>query len=1026
MPEIWLATAAIRDIPKGLNNLTRLLKCQMTDDLLESVLDQLAKTLPVVSDPDMAFNNFERFVSAARSRLALGALFDREPTAILVLLRIFSNSQYLADLLIRDTEAYDALQMSEGQPIAYSDLYDDLSQEMRSATESRQAMAILRRFKQRETLRIAFGDVIAQQRLNVVTEQISVVAQTICQCAYEFVRKQLVEKWGDAVDSKGNPIPFVIFALGKFGGIELNYSSDIDLILVFGETGKCDGPRYRSAQEFFEDLARDFTKLLNETTGHGICYRVDHRLRPDGSKGRLVNSRRSLTQYLENSGRTWERQAWIKARPVAGSLEFGRSILRELNGWIYRSHLNRFDITGVKALKRQIEKRTEAEGREHVDIKTGHGGIRDIEFVTQFLQLLYGGRLPELQTVNTLQAVEHLQQTGCLSLNEETLLAQNYIWLRRLEHRLQIMFDLQTHSLPESESELRKIAIRMGYGELFDVSPLQQFQNDLRDITDVNRRILEHLMHSAFTEADLETVPPIVDLAFKQEPTDDEKRAALSDLPFSNPLAAANNFISCATETIPFLSHQRCRHFFAAIAPKLVREISNTPDPDGTLISLRSVADNLGAKGVLWELFSVSPPSMELFVRLCASADYLTSILRTNPGMIDELVDALLVESIAPKAWLRTNLNSLLKGATDIDPIVHSFKQSQHLRVGVQELMGAVDQRTVSRALSDIADICLETVAKYCFKNTARRLGVPQVENDSGGSECRYAIVACGKLGGAELNYQSDLDLIFLYEADGHTRSIDPNKKTTNQHFFSEWAAEITKVVTTSGRFGKLYEIDSRLRPSGKSGTLATSLDALKRYFHSGSGATWERLVLCKSRIVVAESDFIPIADAAIRSCILEGGFDSNVVLQIREMRSRMAKDVPDDNLKRSEGGTVDIEFLTQLLQMKYLSEFPELRIAQTVDSLRQQTQLKLISNSDQQHLVEGYRFLRAVENAIRLTSSSPRSELGSDSAFIRKIAYAMKLQDSEDLQNRIKSNKSMIHRIYERVTLDLIEGLSN
>ncbi|MEQ1902881.1 MAG: bifunctional [glutamate--ammonia ligase]-adenylyl-L-tyrosine phosphorylase/[glutamate--ammonia-ligase] adenylyltransferase [Pirellulaceae bacterium] len=1024
-PDRWLRAAGVTDLARGRTNLEKFLRSGLTIDLCESILIQLTQQLPQVSDADMALNNFERFVAASRSPLALAALFDREKTGIPVLLRIFASSQYLADLLIRDPEAYDALRMTEGQPITQAVLVDDLSNEMRSATETRQALAILRRFKHRETLRVAFGDLIAQQRLALVTEQISFVAQAICQCAYEFCDRHLKKKWGVPRDEHGNEVPFVIFALGKFGGTELNYSSDIDLIMAFGKSGQCDGPRGRSTQEFFEEMVRDFSKLLNESTNQGIAYRVDLRLRPEGSKGRVVNSRNSLLQYYEMKGRTWERQAWIKARPVAGDFALGNEILAAMNPWIYRSHLNRFEITGVKALKRQIEKRALVDGVAKRNIKTGHGGIRDIEFVIQFLQLLNGGRLPRVQTVNTLKAIEQLQLAGCLSLHEESLLAQNYIWLRRLEHRLQIMFDLQTHELPENDNELRKIAIRMGYANMFDHSALDQFRRDLLDVTGVNRRILDHLLHSAFSEEPDEEIPAIIDLIFGSEPTDEEMAAALADWRFEDRLSAAKNLMSCAVENIPFLSQNRCRHFFAAIAPKLLKEINETPQPDATLVALRSVSENLGAKGVLWELFATSNAALQLFVRMCAAAEYLTSILRNNPGMIDELVDALLMEELPSRSWLANYLSELMAGATQLDPIIHRFKQAQHLRVGIRDLVGQESTEQINLALSNIAEVCLETVSRFCYDAMVAKAGVPMIEGPEGRSLCEFGIVACGKLAGQEVNYQSDLDLIFVFSSEGSTIGSDPARQTSNQHFFSQWAADVTKRVTTSGSSGKLYDVDSRLRPSGKSGSLATSLDELRRYFESGDGQTWERLVLCKSRVVASSSPaFQQRLEQTLVKCIVAGGWRSGIAPEILAMRVRMQEDTGKKDLKRGEGGTVDVEFLTQLLQLRHLEANPNLRDANTLRSLQRQQTAGLIENNDLTRLVGNYRTLRQIESALRLTSLGlAHIDFAADAPLLRQVAYFLRREPEAvraELSSVSTSNRELLLKYVAALTVQV------
>lgn len=1034
-PDPWLRSVGIQDLRLGQTNLQRLARSGMTIDLCESLLEQLGQQLPQVSDPDMALNNLERFIAASRSPLALGALFYRDRTNIPILLRIFSSSQYLADLLIRDTEAYDSLRMTEGQPIDQQILIDDLRAEMRSATETRQAMSILRRFKHRETLRIAFGDIIAQQRLSLVTEQISFVARAICHCALEFCDRQLKKKWGVPRDEYGEEIPFVIFALGKFGGEELNYSSDIDLVMAYGRSGECDGPRGRSAQEFFEEMTRDFTKLLSETTTKGFAYRVDLRLRPEGSKGRIVNSMNSLLQYYDIKGRTWERQAWIKARPVAGSLALGQEILKRMNPWIYRGYLNRFEISGVKALKRQIEKRALVDGVENRNIKTGRGGIRDIEFVIQFLQLLHGGRLPQVQTVNTLKAIERLQSAGCLTLNEEAILSQNYVWLRKLEHRLQIMFDLQTHELPESPAELRKIAIRMGYVDLFEQDALAQFQRDLSEVTELNRRILDHLLHTAFSEEDAEEIPSVVDLIFATDPQKEDFVQGLAGYRFRDPIAAGRLLLSCAEETTPFLPTNRCRHFFAAIASRLLKEIEGTPDPDATLVALASVSETLGAKGVLWELFAMAPRAMQLFVRMGAAADSLTEILRNNPGMIDELVDALSMQDLPSRSWLEQHLRELLVGATQLEPIIHRFKQAQCLRVGIRDLVGQETHEQVSMALTHIADTCLQVVAESSYETIRAKFGEPQIFHEAGPRPCGFGIVACGKMAGSELNFQSDLDLIFVFESEGQTTGNERAVPTSNQHFFSQWAAEVTKRITQHGPYGKLYDLDSRLRPSGKSGSLATSLVELGRYFHSGAGQTWERLVLCKSRVVFASGqshaaeqlgdspavpDFRQVIERALVDCITAIPWRGDMAEEILGMRLRMQNEASKFNLKRTSGGTVDVEFVTQLIQLRHLAELPQLRESNTVVSLQKQRELGLIDRGAAETLIQNYRLLRRIENALRLATTRPGQDLGDDMELWGKVAYLLNLP-----VDSLRASIAELLPTNRKLLLDCVESLT-
>lgn len=1009
VPSDWLSRSGVRDQARGQINLENIMSVGLPADLLAELLGQLQAGLRGSSDPDMALNHFERFFLAARSRIALAALIGRDHSVLPVLLTIFSTSHYLSELLIRDQEAFDVLRMTEGQPQQLQTLCDDINTVLAGVHDPAIAMRTLRRFRHREILRIAFGDLIERHRLGMVTEQISFLAEALCDAALRFADRQLRKKWGTPRDESGAEVPFAVLALGKLGGRELNYSSDIDLMTVFGAHGSCDGPRGRSCQDYFEELTRDMSRLLGENTPDGFAWRVDLRLRPDGQQGRLCLNAGSFLRYYEQKGRAWERQALIKCRPVAGDRTFGQKILDSLQPWIWR-WFSHYDISAVKSLKRQIERRAITDGVDHRDVKTGHGGIRDIEFTTQFLQLLHGSRLPEVRHHNTLSALERLQRAGCLSFDEESILQHNYIWLRQLEHRLQIMSDLQTHRLPDQEAELERIARRMGYQELFGVPPLRQFRDDFEDVTAANRRILNHLLHSAFSGEESGEASEAVDLIYSAEVTPAQAAGALGPWGFADPLMAARQVQGLADERTPFLSAGRCRHFLAAVLPRLLREIASYPEPDRTLASLLGIADQLGGKGVLWELFHTHPATMQLFVRLCSGAGYLGGLLRSSPGMIDELIDALLVNQLPSRAWLEQDLAELLAGTTDPLPIIRSFRQAQHLRIGIQDLAGNGPIGDVGRALSDVADVCLGQIASFCLQQMTVRFGPPA--NGPDGRPCPAAIIACGKLGGRELNWQSDLDLLFLFESDGQTVHADPSRATSHQHFFSQWASEVTRCVTSPSSGGRLYEIDSRLRPTGKSGALATSTESLARYFQSAQGQSWERLALCKGRVAWSSGnqDF---AQNALRSAILSVPWSPATVDEIRNMRQRLEQNADPEDLKRGPGGTVDAEFVAQLFQLKHLAGVPDLAGLGTAAAIQRIRDAHLLPADIADPLVESFLLLRRVESSLRLSDETPHSSLGNQPALAARVAGLMRLSSPEELLRQVREARQTIRQCY-------------
>jgi glutamate-ammonia-ligase adenylyltransferase len=813
--------------------------------------------------------------------------------------------------------------------------------------------------------------------------------------------------------------------MGKLGGCELNYSSDIDLIFLYDGEGKTNGPRPVNNQEFFEHLARELVRLLTENTELGMVYRVDLRLRPEGQRGPMVMGLPAMLTYYDVRGRTWERQAYIKARPVAGDLELGKQFLAQLSSWIYGRYLSRADIGGIKALKRRIEQNVHGDDQAR-DVKVGHGGIRDIEFVIQFLQLLNGGDLPQLRTGNTLEAMARLEQCGCLTNQERVLLGENYNFLRKIEHRLQILFDLQTHRMPADDAELRKLALRMGYedrgarsGEQGAGSPgsnlqspssprpaLESFLADYREKTSLNRKVLDHLLHDAFS--DDEQSEAEADLVLDPDPPPELIEAVLSKYHFRDVKQAYKNLMALSEEKIRFLSTRRCRHFLAAIAAQLLKEVGATADPDAALVNLDQVSDSLGGKGVLWELFSFNPPSLRLYVELCAYSPHLSGILISNPGMLDGLMDSLVLDRLPSREGLQETLKELCWAAEDIEPILHSFKNDQQLRVGVRDLLGKEDIQATTGALSDIAEVCLAQIAATEYQKLIAKFGRPQIgagprPGGTGrpGEPCDMAILALGKFGGREMNYHSDLDIVFLYDADGQT-AFDFGQwsahSTSNQHFFSELGQRIIKTASRLSAQGRLYEVDARLRPTGKSGSLALTMHEFSRYYAEGWGQLWERQALCKARPVYGSPRTRRAAAAAVQRAAFGHRWRRKDADEIREMRHRLEATVGAGDLKRGPGGIVDIEFLVQMLQLQHARRNPGLRKANTLAALRAIGEAGLMSADEQAFFDSGYRLLRTIESRLRLMNSTARDQLPHDPMELNKLAHLLRYSSGDAL----------------------------
>ncbi|MCH2127014.1 MAG: bifunctional [glutamate--ammonia ligase]-adenylyl-L-tyrosine phosphorylase/[glutamate--ammonia-ligase] adenylyltransferase [Pirellulaceae bacterium] len=1016
----WLTSLGVQDPHGSQSSLFRMANAGLTTDLLASLCQGLAEHLPRTSDPDMALHNLVHYVLGSRSPLALGSLIERDPDTLPILLQIMSTSQYLADELIRDPESFDLLRLTEGQPVPLAALCDDLCTEIETAGfHEKTVMELLRRFKRRETMRIAYGDVIRDQRLEIVTQQNSYLAEAICRAALQAAWRTVESKRGLPRRGDGTPARFAVLALGKLGGFELDYSNKIDLLFIGDADGQTDGERRISSLEFCDRVANTFVRLLNEATVLGEAYHVNVRMQPEGEQGSLVHSVENTLQYFDALGRTWDRQTLIKARPIAGHFDLASELLQQLEPWIYRRYLSPTDIGELKALKRCIVRRPTEHDLSPIDVKTGHGGIYDIEFVIQFLQLLNGAALPAIRSTNTQHAIANLEQAGCLTVEERMILEQNYEFLRKLEHRSQIMFDLHSHQLSRSDPRTRQLAFRMGY-DIRDPKNLDLFLEDLGAKTKQNQQTLDHLLREVFEENTPAT--PETDLILAPDSAEEQIESVLNKYGFQDIHGAYQNLLALATERIRFLSTPRCRLFLSSIAPSLLSAIGATPDPDATLMKLCRVSDSIGGKGVLWELFSFHPPSLELYVRICASSSYLSEILTKNPGMIDELMDSLLLDRLPSFESLSATLAELCRSAKDTRPILQSFKNAQHLRVGARDILRKDGIRSTHGALAAIAEVCLVQIAREQYDELVERFGEPIIEGGpADGKTSELVMVALGKLGGSEPNFHSDLDVLFLYEGEGqtrHRRRGQQNKTTSNQHFFSELAQRVLKVVSTLGPDGRLYEIDSHLRPFGEGGPLAVSLEEFARYVTDPSKPLRERQALCKARAITGSKLVRSNVMFEIHQATLKYPWESTAANEIRQMRHELQETASEQNLKRGLGGTVDIEFSVQMLQMRHAVESPGVLVPGTLEAIDALHACGHLTADDHHFLNESYIFLRSVEAGLRLMNTSARHDLPNDRQELEMLAFLLGYTEPNLLLERCRNftsgNRARFDRMFD------------
>ena len=973
----WLRSLGIRDYHRAHGTLVSLSNQGLTIELLAVIGAQLTEHLAGHPQSDAVLDQLARFISASRNPLAFGALLERDPAALPTLIQVLSTSPSLADQIISDPESFDLLRLTDGQAVERLTLINEITSELQTVHDDDVlAFARLERFRNREKARIVYGQLVGNLSLPTVIQQNAYLADALCEAALRYSWLQLEGQRGRPLRATGAPARCALISFGKLGGEELGYSDPVEILFLCDGDGKSEGTKPLETSEWFEKLARNFVSLIGGNPNNTVPL-LRLQLQQTGQNKRRAHSLEASLHHYDIAGRTWERQAYIKARVSAGDHVLGNELLDELQPWVFRRYLNRADITGIRALKRRLVQRLERPADANPDLQASPGGSQDLESVVQFLQLLNGGTFATLRVRNTLQAIDQLEAAKCLTQDETSCLRENYRLLRAVEHHLQILFDRDSCSLPDCKADLERLVAALTPALPLAQAGTSALKKQLLQLLAENRTTLQHLLDEAFEEEQDSAIE--YDLVLDPKPDAEAIAATLSPYGFQDAQRACARLLDLSTERIPFLSTRRCRHFLAAIANPLLSAIADTPNPDQTLENLCHVSDSLGGKGVLWELFNFHPASLRLYVRLCASSWYLSRILTKQPGMIDELLDSLLVDRLPSMESLEHTLAELCQGASDIEPMLHSFKDGYHLRVGVRDLLRKESVKDTHRALSDIAEVCLGQITERQYYRLTERHGEPTVLGKSNeGQICELVVLAMGKLGGQEPNFHSDLDLVFLYEADGQSihRGRLRRDKTTNQRFFSLLGQRIIKAVTQRGPYGRLYELNTRLRLTGSQGALAVSFADFSQYFGSGKATIAERQAICKARPIYGSTQARSAAANLVRQTILEAAWQPAHAEEIRQHRQRLEASADQQNLKRSPGGTMDIEFVVQMLQLRYASEFPHVLAPGTLDALEKLREANLLDAQDASYFDESYRFLRRVESGLRLMDASARHDL--------------------------------------------------
>ncbi len=995
-PLAWLANFPFADVSQAREGLMAIWQSGAPSDLLQFLGERLTVELSRVDDLDAAVENLRRFIAASRSPTALLALFERDRESLSALLQVLATSPRFADQLVSDPESFDLLRASDGQPAPRHFLVDELSAELEAIDHPERAAVAIRKFISRETLRIAYGEFVRGQSPDQTGRQLAYVADAVLEAGLQFVLRRLAELrgWPDRVD--GSAPQFAILGLGTLGGEELGYFAPLKLLFLCDQVDRANAGHVA----FGESVASELITLLRCEDDPASGVEIELSEQPDLGAARVFGLDEAAA-YYEATDRVWQRMSFVKARLVAGSQELGRRLLERLEPWIFLAYLRRTDLGEIQGLRSKLERRAErgAVPGDHVDMDPG--GRRDVELTVQFLQLLHGREVASARCSNTHDAIIALEQAGCITHQEATHLGENYARLCRLEHHLSMTcgrsgvstspeFDLSSGATLPADLQLRRrLAWRLGVRTPENTGDAARFEQLLQETFRINRRIINHLMVGASDgeEAAIET-----ELLLDPDPDPSLVDSTLATYRFDDPRWAMEALTLLGTESVPFLSARRCRHFLALLAPALLQEISRTPFPPETLRSLVRVTDSLGAKSTLWELFRTNPPTMRLMVRMCAAAPYLTGILTRHPGMIDELIDSLVINALPTAERLDAQSIELCRAAEDIGPILQSFKNCAHLTVGVRDILGKEPIEATHRALSDTAEACLRRVIEHQQERLAEQFGDPV---DESGEPAHLVAIAFGKLGGREPNYHSDLDVVFLYTAEGQTRRRvgGPRTTMTNRDFFARLTQKVTESV---GAFGPLYELDSHLRMTGEDDRLCAPLDAFVRRFRHGIAPLWQRLALCKARCFVGPRPVRAQINRVLGELVRQSSWHARMAEEIRELRIRLQETATPSNLKRGEGGTLDVEMVAQMLTLKHAGNRELTLHTGTTASLQALADAGAVSETQALTLIGNYRILRRIEANLRLMDTPQRHEFPAGEHDRQKLAFLMNERDPE------------------------------
>ncbi|MGO9378671.1 MAG: bifunctional [glutamate--ammonia ligase]-adenylyl-L-tyrosine phosphorylase/[glutamate--ammonia-ligase] adenylyltransferase [Dissulfurispiraceae bacterium] len=932
------------------------------------------KNLSRLPDHDRARKNIETLISRHPE---LQPSIEQHYKKIAVL---FSHSQFLANYAIQYPESLFRALDHLYEAVDANAVVSELNDAFRSCTAIKDGMRLIRRFRRDKQIAITLRDILQIAELPDIMLEMSNLADAILGESLKFVESFLEQRYGKPANNA-----LSIIALGKLGARELNFSSDVDIIFVYRDEGETSGVssipgvtmNRVSAFEYYVKLAEEFTKFVSSNTEDGFAYRVDLRLRPQGQRGSLALSLRGYEDYYESWGQLWEKAALLRARPVAGDDDLGRDFLLTVRPFIYRKYLDHDTIDEIKRMKSQVEQLKS--GTFSRDIKRGYGGIREIEFFIQIFQLMYGGKEPILRERSTIKALHHLVQKGLIGYDDLRYLSDNYLFLRTLEHRIQQMNDLQMHSLPAGERELDILGRTMGFlGRSDFIAALDKRRKKIREIYDS----LFHVRGRSKSVTEEETSGDIMSRIFWDVQTPIK-------LPIENELSKrgvrdikrAINHLMQIRNNIYYFQTIRGRRLLEDIVPRFVDKALAGGNPDAALLQLVGFSRLLAGSESYLEPIVQSPEVVDTFTFIFSHSDYLAKILMSNPEYMESLIES----SIKRKSILFSERElELLINRKGESAAIRLFRRLEEIRLGILFLNGKIDVVRLMKSISIVAQAVLSKLT--CHHSMA------------------LTIVGFGKLGGREIIFNSDLDVVF-------TTLNDPEVKDIKD------AENMLKLIMSYTKDGVAYRVDTRLRPDGSKGPLVNSIAGIANYYLKNA-QRWELQALLKARPVSGNHETIRCFTKMRKEVLMNRAHEINIS-DIRHMRERIQRELSKDatasgihDIKLGSGGIEELEFAIQYLQLRHCHKSSTLLVQGTLDAVRRLCHADIMSQVDAAALKETYIFYRTIETVLRLRNENVLKE-GSDTSH--SVAGLLALSE-ERLMKLIDQRRKWVSAFMDKI----------